>query len=143
MSEFKPINTQEEFNSAIKDRLEEARNAVRQQFSDYETIKSDLAAAKTESANKDATITDLQNQLKGSRAELAKTRIALEKGLPIEMSGRLTGETEDDIRKDAEKLAALFAKPKDPAPLRDPEGNGGNNSKDAELRAVLAEMRNK
>lgn len=143
MSEFKPINTQEEFNTAIRERLEEARNAVRQQFSDYETIKSSLASVKAESEKKDATITDLQKQLKGSRAELAKTRIALEKGLPVEMSDRLAGETEEEIRKDAEKLAALFTKPKEPAPLRDTEDKGGSNSKDAALRAVLSEIKNK
>ena len=39
MSEFTPINTQEEFNQRISQRLEEARNAERQKFADYETVK--------------------------------------------------------------------------------------------------------
>ena len=139
MAEFTLITTQEEFNSAIKGRLEEARNAVRQQFSDYETIKNDLAAAREGVQKKDAEIADLQNQLKGSRAELAKTRIALEKGLPIEMSERLTGETEDEIRKDAEALEKLFKKQQMPSPAFSTERG---NDKDAALRSLLAGIKN-
>lgn len=141
MSEFTPINTQEEFNQRISQRLEEVRNAERQKFADYETVKKNLETAMADAQKKDQTITDLQTQLKGSRAELAKTRIALEKGLPVEMSARLTGETEEEIRKDAETLAALFKKPKDPAPLRDPEPGNGNRKDDA-MRALLDEIRN-
>lgn len=140
MSEFTPINTQEEFNQRISQRLEEARNAERQKFADYETVKKDLETAMADAQKKDQTITDLQTQLKGSRAELAKTRIALEKGLPVEMSGRLTGETEEEIRKDAEALSALFAK-RNPAPRRDPEPGAGNE-KDKALRSMLAELKN-
>lgn len=140
MSEFTPINTQEEFNQRISQRLEEARNAERQKFSDYETMKKDLETAKADAQKKDETITDLQKQLKGSRAELAKTRIALEKGLPVEMSGRLNGETEEEIRKDAESLSALFGR-RNPAPRRDPEPGAGNG-KDKALRSMLAELKN-
>ena len=141
MAEFTPITTQEEFNSRISQRLEEARNAERQKYADYETVKKDLETAKEDAQKKDKTITDLQEQLKGSRAELAKTRIALEKGLPIEMSARLTGETEEEIRKDAEMLSALFTRQKDPAPLRDPEPGAGGG-KDSALRALLADIKN-
>ena len=139
MSEFTPINTQEEFNQRISQRLEEARNAERQKFSDYETVKKDLETAKADAQKKDETITDLQKQLKGSRAELAKTRIALEKGLPVEMSGRLNGETEDEIRKDAETLSALFGR-KNPAPMRDSEPPAGNG-KNAAYKKMLDSLK--
>lgn len=43
MPEFKPINTQEEFDIAIKDRLERERRTAVAPFADYETIKADLA----------------------------------------------------------------------------------------------------
>lgn len=141
MADFVPINTQEEFDSRIKERLEQARNGVRQQFADYETIKNDLAALNEESGKKDATISDLTNQLKGSRTELAKTKIALEKGLPVEMGARLTGETEDDIRKDAEALSALFKKQKTPAPLKESDPGNGDN-KDAAMRELLNGLKN-
>ena len=140
MEEFAPITTQEEFNSRISQRREEARNAERQKFADYDTVKKDLETARADAQKKDQTITDLQTQLKGSRAELAKTRIALEKGLPVEMSGRLNGETEEEIRKDAEALSALFTR-RDPAPLRDPEPEAGGG-KDAALRSLLSNIKN-
>ena len=60
MSEFTPINTQEEFNQRISQRLEEARNAERQKFADYETVKKDLETAMADAQKKDQTITDLQ-----------------------------------------------------------------------------------
>ncbi len=140
MADFVPINTQEEFDSRIKERLEQARNGVRQQFADYETIKNDLAALKEESGKKDATISDLTNQLKGSRTELAKTKIALEKGLPVEMGARLTGETEEEIRKDAETLAGLIGRKKDPPPMRDPETKP-TDEKTAALRELLTSLK--
>ncbi len=108
MSEFKPITTQEEFDAAIQSRLERERRTAVAPFADYAQIKSDLAALKTQSGEKDNTIAQLQKDLQGTRAELAKTRIAMEKGLPKELAARLTGETEEELRKDADTLAALF-----------------------------------
>lgn len=56
-----------------------------------------------------------------------KSRIAHEVGLPFEMSSRLNGSTEADIRKDAQSLLKLL-KPKNPrAPSRgDPDPSGGS-----------------
>lgn len=139
MADFTPINTQEEFNSRIKERLDEARSAVRQQYADYESIKKDLETARSDGQKKDQTIADLQDQLKGSRAELAKTRIALEKGLPVEMSGRLTGETEEEIRKDAETLSALFGR-RNPAPRRDNDPPAGDE-KNAAYKKMLDSLK--
>ena len=46
------------------------------------------------------------------------------------MANRLSGETEEDIRKDAEALVKLIGNNKPKAPLADPEGNqsGGKNN---------------
>lgn len=138
--EFKPINTQEELNQVISQRLEQARNAERQKFADYDSIKTQLAGLQKDAAAKDTTIADLQGQLKTSRSDLAKTRIALEKGLPQELCSRLVGETEDELRADADKLAGLMAKPKSAPPMKDPETAGGS-AKDAALRSLLSGMR--
>lgn len=109
MSEFKVINTQEEFDAAIKDRLERERQKAIAPFADYEQIKNDLATLRKQSGEKDTTIAQLQKDLQSAKTDLAKTRIALEKGLPQELASRLTGETEDDLRKDADTLAQLFS----------------------------------
>lgn len=109
MPEFKVINTQEEFDAAIKDRLERERQKATAPFADYEQIKNDLATLRKQSGEKDTTIAQLQKDLQSAKTDLAKTRIALEKGLPQELASRLTGETEDDLRKDADTLAQLFS----------------------------------
>ena len=110
--EFKPINTQEELNQVISQRLEQARSAERAKFADYDSIKTQLAGLQKDVTAKDTTIADLQGQLKTSRSDLVKTRIALEKGIPQELCSRLVGETEEEIRADADKLAGLMTKPK-------------------------------
>lgn len=140
MAEFTPINTQEELNQIIGQRLEQARSAERQKFADYDSIKTQLANLQKDMTAKDGTIAELQGQLKASRSDLAKTRIALEKGLPQELCSRLVGETEEELRADAEKLSGLITKQKGAPPMRDPEPNK-ETAKEAAFRTLLSGMR--
>ena len=117
MAEFTPIMTQEDFDAAISERLQREQA----KYSDYDTIKSDLGTLRAQLSAKDAEISTLQGKVKGYETDSVKTRIALETGLPLELRSRLTGETEEEIRADANKLAKLFVQQKDPAPLRDTE----------------------
>ena len=55
------------------------------------------------------------------------------------MSGRLNGETEDEIRKDAEALSALFGR-RNPAPRRDNDPPAGNE-KNAAFKKLLDSMK--
>ena len=50
-------------------------------------------------------IADLTAKNKAYEISAAKMKIAYETGLPFELAERLSGDTEDEIRKDAEKLA--------------------------------------
>lgn len=117
MAEFTPIMTQEDFDAAISERLKREQA----KYSDYDTIKSDLGTLRVQLSAKDAEISTLQGKVKGYETDSVKTRIALETGLPLDLRTRLTGETEEEIRADANKLAKLFGQQKDPAPLRDTE----------------------
>ena len=117
MAEFTPIMTQEDFDAAISERLKREQA----KYSDYDTIKSDLGTLRVQLSAKDAEISTLQGKVKGYETDSVKTRIALETGLPLDLRTRLTGETEEEIRADATKLAKLFVQQKDPAPLRDTE----------------------
>lgn len=117
MAEFTPIMTQEDFDAAISERLEREQA----KYSDYDTIKSDLGTLRVQLSAKDAEISTLQGKVKGYETDSVKTRIALETGLPLDLRTRLTGETEEEIRADANKLAKLFVQQKGPAPLRDTE----------------------
>ena len=117
MAEFTPIMTQEDFDAAISERLKREQA----KYSDYDTIKSDLGTLRVQLSAKDAEISKLQGKVKGYETDSVKTRIALETGLPLDLRTRLTGETEEEIRADANKLAKLFVQQKGPAPLRDTE----------------------
>lgn len=134
MDEFKPITTQEELDAIIKSRLERERN----KFADYdqlktsatdlrkalETARSEASAAAQEASKK---ISELEKQNKAYATAAVKTRIALEYGIPSDIKDRLCGETEEEIKADAERIAPLFANRKPPAPpLRNPEPKTGD-----------------
>ena len=67
-----------------------------------------LTAANEKAAKYDADIADRDAKIRSYETASVKTRIAHEAGLPYELHSRLTGETEDEIRKDAESLAKLM-----------------------------------
>ena len=113
--EFKKIETQEQFDEAIKDRL--AREAkkyegymspddvakLNEDFSkkiDELTKSSTDYTSQIESLNK--SIAEKDNQIKNYETNSVKMRIALSAGLPFEMASRLTGTTEEDIQNEAE-----------------------------------------
>ena len=131
MAEFTPINTQEELNAVIRDRLQRERETIAQRYGDYDDLKQQVAnltaqvgTLTTERDNSvqqvaehAKTISTLQAQLKSHETNSVKMRIAQEVGIPHTLAERLTGETEEDIRKDAEAIAQHFKDLQGPAPL--------------------------
>ena len=122
MADFKVINTQEEFDAAIKDRLQRQETQIRAEYADYSGLKekagkydsalSDLDKAKKESAEK---LAGLQKELDTARAAIKtheikdlKAKIADETGLPAGLRDRLAGETEEEIREDAKSLQSVM-----------------------------------
>lgn len=158
MSEFTPITTQEAFDAAISDRIKRERETMARKYGDYDDLKSraaeyekqigDLTKAAEDNAKKyagfDKTLAELNAKVKSYESGSVKTRIAHELGLPYELAGRLSGETEDDIRKDAAALSkALAATKPGPTvpPLRSTEPAGGD-SKRAALRTLTNQLTN-
>lgn len=135
MSEFKPINTQEEFDAAIKDRLERERG----KFSDYESLKTQVGTLTTERDTAVQQLSDANAKIKTYETNSVKMRIAQEKGLPAEMALRLTGETEEDIAKDADSMVQIFKATKGAAPLFDNSVGVGDNN-DAALKQMLQNL---
>lgn len=148
MSDFKEIKTQEEFDNAIKERLERERA----KFGDYEDLKKknqeystqieSLNKQISESASKykdtDKTIAELNSRIKAYESDSVKTRIALQKGLPYEFASRLQGETEEDILKDAESIASFIGKGNPEPTSTIGEGNqSSNNQAWAELLSKI------
>ena len=134
MSDFKPIETQEQLNAVIGERISRAEEKAAEKYKDYDDIKK-------QNADYVSQITDLQKQLQeqsdkiaGHQAEVdglnakvqefesssLKTRIALEAGLPYKMAERLNGEDEAAIKKDAEMMVKLMGAHQ-VAPLGSPE----------------------
>lgn len=139
--EFKVIETQEAFDAAIKDRLERQRKTVTADVTkQYAGYISPEDAQK--SADKIAELTKQISELtaKNTAYELGamKSKIAHETGLPYQLADRLTGTTEDEIRKDAEALAQLTALPQ-PSPQYSPETPVGSAT-DAAFRALANDL---
>jgi len=125
MSDFKPIETQEELDKIIAERVARAKATVAKEFEGYlskEEYEKLLNNAKQEYENSskklNETLEELKSQNKKYESASVKARIAHEIGLPYEMASRLTGETEEEITKDAEALKAIFGdgKPSRKAP---------------------------
>lgn len=147
MSDFKIIETQEDFDAAIASRLKRDREKYREQFEtemrekgwkteeEVTALTADLSkqieTLQSAAASTEQILKDKDEQIaKGEsyRADLEKTRIALSAGLSIEQVGRIQGSNADEWKKDAEKLVSEFqaysASVNAPAPL----GNAGTTA---------------
>lgn len=135
MAEFTPINTQEEFDAAIGERLKRERKSVAAQYADYDDLKRKATDYETQISDLVKERDNLALAVKGHETNSVKMRIAHETGIPYEMAMRLSGETEKDIRADAEAMAKYIQKPK-PEPMRSTEPAGAGNNREA-LRKML------
>ena len=71
------------------------------------STQEELEQAKNAGSTNDKTIKELQEKVQKYESDSVKTRIAQEFGLDASLANRLTGETEEDIRKDAEALKSI------------------------------------
>ncbi len=126
-NEFTPINSQEEFDIRVNEL-----------YGDVKDLQGKITTITGERDANAATIADLQKQVKGYETAALKQRIAREKRIPFEMADRLSGETEEDLRKDADTLFQFIRSVNGPAPLHNPEPTVDTN--DAALRQMLQEM---
>ncbi len=124
MADFKAITTQEEFDEAIRARLDRQEKTIAARYSDYDKLKE--AAVRQdedqrkwrqqaqEDADKIKTLTaeleTAKGKIKEHETRALKNQIAAEIGLPVGLTDRLAGNTPDEIRKDAEALKAVFDK---------------------------------
>ena len=149
---FEPIETQEAFDAAIKSRIERntksVTDEVTKKFEGY--ISPEDASKQTAELNKqikdltaklgerDSSIADLTAKNKAYETASVKTRIAREFNIPYELADRLSGDTEDDIKKDAEKLSAFVGRKKT-APLFDLDTGSGKD--DSAYKNLLKSIR--
>lgn len=150
MADFKVIETQEQLDAIISDRLERERKTIKKEFEgflspedaakkyegylspDDEKAKYKDYLSPEEAAKKD-------EKIKGYEADSVKTRIAHELGLSYDAIGFLKGEDEDAIRKSAESLKSLVGTTVT-APLASTEPSV-SGAEDAALKNTLKSLK--
>lgn len=152
MSEFKTIETQEELDNIVKERLRRER----EKFGDYDDLKKRVSELESENgalkatveetkqtiAKSDAQITELQGQVSNYEIASLRTRIALQNGLPYDLADRLQGADEEALKADAERLAGFMHPETHKAPIRDTEPAIGDD-KTMQMKQMLRELQPK
>ncbi len=144
---FKMIETQEELDAILKDRLErqakkyegylspddvqKLKNGYEEKLKSqpsYEgyTSPDDLNKIK---ADYDQQINGLTDENKKLKMTALKQDIAYEYKIPRDMASRLNGQNEEELRKDADTLSSYISNSNKVAPLADPSinSNGGKS----------------
>lgn len=115
---FKPIETQEELDRIISERLERDRKKYEGYMSaeDVQKLKNTYESNMQTETDKYTTLEkekeDLMAKLKGYEVGTLKTKVALANGLPIGITDYLKGETEEELTESAKTLATFFTTPK-------------------------------
>lgn len=151
MSEFKVIETQEQLDAIIGERVKRAERRAEEKASEKHADYNDL---KTKAEAYEKQIAELSEQIKGSETKQAdsakqiedltgkvhqyemasvKTKIALETGLPYQLADKLSGDDEDAIRADAKRMAEFVARPAAPIGAMEPTGSNDDPGKTALL----------
>lgn len=156
MADFKPIETQEEFDKMIQKRLEQKEREVSDRFKDYLSpeevaqIKSDydgkiktandtLKAERDKSLEHSKVVSELENRAKAAEIKYLKGKVATEKGIPYALADRLIGETEEDLLKDAESVSSLLA-PRSTPPMFSNDASGNEATGANKYAALLANI---
>ena len=144
MTEFKVIETQEELDKIIVERLKRERSKLEEDFKEQlkaykdqiEELKSENAEVKAnleKASEKDIEIEKLQGQIKGYERSEMQRKIALENKIPYNLAGRIQGDTEEEMLEDAKNLSKYFEKEEIVPPLKNPEINKGESGAYKEL----------
>lgn len=158
MSEFKAITTQEEFDSMVKERLDrqakKTAEEVKKTFEGWlspDDVKAKTAELEKKLAEKDGKLTEskaafdkLSAEKKALELDRARESAARDAGLPFELAGRLSGNTPDELKADAEALSKLVSA-KQGEPYVQPlfqagRAEGAANATDAAYMAMLSEL---
>ncbi|MFC0360496.1 capsid assembly scaffolding protein Gp46 family protein [Enterococcus canintestini] len=150
MSDFKPIETQEDFDAAISERIRREKETLEKKYSDYEQLKSRNGELETENtvlktaadevekerSASDKEINDLKEKVANYEMANLKTKIALKHGLPFDFADRLVGEDEESLIADAERFSGFIKNTSPIPPLKESE-SPLNDSKDGAYKNLL------
>ena len=163
MGDFKVIETQEQFDEAIKKRIEQAERTTKEAFKDYlspedvkklkddfsselkkveDKSKEDIDKLKNQmaaDADKLKNVSELESKVKSYELKLTRYAVAHEKNLPFEFADRLVGETKEELEKDADSISS-FVKGFQAPPLRTSTGGESSNT-ESSLRTLLSDLK--
>ena len=142
---FKVIETQEELDNIIKNRIERVRKEYDGFMSaeDVQKLKDTYDTKVKEDENKYTTLekekNDLMAKVKGYEVNTLKTKVALANNLPMGATDFLKGETEEELAESAKALATMFkptTEPKSKEPEGQPSAPLGTNTQGATMDGV-------
>lgn len=151
---FKAIETQEELDRIIQDRLNRQKETLEKQYAGHEQLEAQNKALEStvaqlektisetsESAkNHDQTVAELTAKVAGYETASLKTKIALQNGLPFDLADRLVGTDEESLKADAERLAA-FSKPAQTVPPLKKTETKLDSSEDGAYKNLLSNLK--
>lgn len=150
-SGFKAIESQEELDRIIKDRLVRERDAATKRYEGWISPEDhrkalDESSKAFEDYKKDhesdaKTIEELKAKNAAYEMDSLKQRVAREVGLSYDWVSRISGTDEKTIREDAESLKKLVGVGTSPLPTKTTEREGADSKKDA-MRSVLNGIKN-
>lgn len=152
-NKFEPIMTQEAFDAKISERLKRAEEKYASKYTDYEDIKKkntdyeaqiqsitkQLNEANEKVKNHDSIVSELNSKISAYETNSVKMRIAKEYGIPMELADRLTGDKEEDIKKDAETFRTLMGTSRT-QPLASEAEQGKGSDEDRRLKEMLRKL---
>lgn len=102
-----------------------------------ETLEKQVEELNEKHADYDNNLGQLQSKVKEYEVNTLKTRIASQVGIPVQYADRLRGETEEELKADAELLAPLTKQPALPLKPTEPAAKGG----DTDLINMLSDLK--
>jgi len=116
--QFTPITTQEQLDAIIRDRVKRAQESARKGYEGWvspeeakkatEELEKRVKKLTEEAETARTTIAGHESTIKRYQAAELRSKIADEVGLDRRLVSRLSGDTEEALRKDAESLKTLF-----------------------------------
>lgn len=153
MSEFKVIESQEELDKILKDRLERAEKKAKEEMQGLiDSLKSECAGLKEENANyqkqlegigeKDKTISSLEGEIESYKKAELRRKVAIENNIPYTLADRIVGDDEESMAEDAKRLAEFVGKKDYVPPLKNYEDRSPDSTQGA-YKTLLSDLKTK
>lgn len=147
MSDFKVIESQEELDRILKDRLDRAEKKAKEEMQGLiDSLKSENACLKEENTNyqkqlegvkeKDVTISTLEGEIESYKKAELRRKVAIKNDIPYTLADRIIGDDEESMAEDAKRLAEFVGKKDYVPPLRNYEDKNQDNM-DGALKDLL------